>query len=686
MEGKNMGKAIAEKIFVLGVDAMDPRLTKKFLAKGILPNTQKLLAAGAAREDLVLLGGHPTVTPPMWTTLSTGAYPITHGIATYYRKSSKGQEYQDYNLDSHLCKAEQLWNCFVEANKKTLVFFWPGCSWPPTSDSPLLHVVDGTQPGTVNMGVATVDSDTVLMANSQIKELTYQAKAASDIANIPCVETDLHVVETSFDVHDTIGTASLKRIILKDSDGQGMLSDQPFDVVMAPIKEASGWDNAPEGAKEVTMLFGHGMVRRVGLILPNNEGKYDRVAFYKNKHSKEPLYTLQVGQMESNIIDEVIHDDTKYMARRSGRLLNIAEDGSMLKIWFSGALDIANNTLWSPKSLYDTVTASAGYPPIETMLGGGDEQLLRDCMLAQWDVVADWQGKAIHALMEENNYDVVFSHFHSIDGCGHMMMKYLQGTSKLSAEVYENLLEEAYRVADRYIGNYLHLLDEGWTIFLVSDHGQVCPEYEPPKFGDGVSVRLLEELGYTKVLKDENGKELYEIDWANTKAINSDVNIFLNIKGRDSHTLPDGSVIDGIVDPADQYELEEQIITDLYGYKHPLTGKRCISVALRNKDAIHLGMGGPEYGDIIVLLAEGYNYDHADGLSTTYGYGDTSQSPLFIAAGVGIKKGITTSRIIRQADVAPTIAVLGGVRQPAQCEGAPIYQILEHDSIVLVGE
>lgn len=87
-------------------------------------------------------------------------------------------------------------------------------------------------------------------------------------------------------------------------------------------------------------------------------------------------------------------------------------------------------------------------------------------------------------------------------------------------------------------------------------------------------------------------------------------------------------------------------------------------------------MSGPECGDVVYFTAEGYNKIHADSLSTQIGYAGTSVSPIFIAAGPGIKENFVTDRIIRQVDVAPTLAVLGGVRMPAQCEGAPIYQIL----------
>ena len=59
------------------------------------------------------------------------------------------------------------------------------------------------------------------------------------------------------------------------------------------------------------------------------------------------------------------------------------------------------------------------------------------------------------------------------------------------------------------------------------------------------------------------------------------------------------------------------------------------------------------------------------------GVNDTSVTPIFIAAGQGLKKGYKSERIIRQADVTPTVAHMLGVRMPKQCEGAVAYQILE---------
>ena len=191
--------------------------------------------------------------------------------------------------------------------------------------------------------------------------------------------------------------------------------------------------------------------------------------------------------------------------------------------------------------------------------------------------------------------------------------------------------------------------------------------------GNEVRIKSAYIVKCTGCKKDENGNDLPEIDWSKTRAVASrEEHIYINLKGRDP---------EGIVDPADQYELEEEIMTALYGYRDAKTGHRVVSVALRNRDAVLLGQGGPEAGDICYWLAEGYNFDHADCLSTTLGEGDTSVSPIFIASGRGIKQGFYTERIIRQIDFAPTVAVLGGVRMPAQCEGAPAYQILGRGNI-----
>lgn len=133
------------------------------------------------------------------------------------------------------------------------------------------------------------------------------------------------------------------------------------------------------------------------------------------------------------------------------------------------------------------------------------------------------------------------------------------------------------------------------------------------------------------------------------------------------------------MEPADKYKLEEQIISDLYNYRDPITGRRVIGIALRNRDSRIIGLGGSECGDIFFSIEEGYNRLHGDGLTTAQGDYNTSVTPVFIASGEGVKQGYTTKRIIRQVDVAPTVSNILGLRVTKQCEGAPIYQILSEE-------
>ena len=677
-----MRNEISKKQFVLGIDAMDPKLTAKYVKKGLMPNVKKLIELGSCREDLSMLGGHPTVTPPMWTTLACGCWPATHGITDFnYRLRGEelaacGVGLTKYGLDSRLCEAEQLWNVFAEAGKKTLVVHWPGSSWPPSSDNPNLHVIDGLQPGCINMGVAEVEKEFVMVASDKNQGCGFKEKAATD-GNIPCVITDLKVEESKVtDFFALLSTDNKPKpmVILSEKDSGGNLGLAPFDVSFSQIKDADEkWIAAPKDAKEFVMLFSKGLIHHNGLILKNKNGIYDKIALYTNKRQTEPYIILDKNVYTVGVSGKAIRRDETFDVIRNMRLLDLSEDGTSFRMWISAAMDINNDSCWSPKRLYKQSTDKFGYPTPESNLGDGDRRLIVDCMIETWNVSGKWQADVVNNLIEEEDYDVVFSHFHNVDALDHMLSKFMKNrgnniTSVMKETDYQEFMEKIYIQTDNYIGEYKHLLEKGWTIYLVSDHSVVCPEHGTTMLGDfGINIPIMRELGYTYVIKDENGNDTREVDWSKTKAVASSIYVDLNLIGRGDH---------GIVDPKDQYELEEEIITALYNYKHPKTGKRVVSLALRKKDAIILGLGGEGCGDIVMCITDGYNIDHADCLTTTEGCADTTMLPIFIAAGTGIKQGYKTNRYIKQIDLAPTMAALGGVRMPKDCEGAPIYQIM----------
>lgn len=663
----------AKKILVLGVDGMDPRFTKFMLDNGELPNIQTYLNRGAAREDLVMLGGVPTITPPMWTTLATGATPATHGITCFWNQHPDKLDTLVYALDSRECKAEQLWNVFAESGKKTLVWHWPGSSWPPSSDSPNLSVVEGTQPPGIHNGIASVDKQILMTASTSCENLSIE-KAKDVEGGAGCVIEGMELEEES-GITDVSAAESVHYLFSHEEGEASAETLSTCSQYHSPLKPASGWTiDVPKDTKEFTMLTCEGKKRYPCLLLKNESGFYDQVAVYKNKKQPKPWFTAKDGEFINEFIEEIITaDGNKVPAAREASIVKLDRNGNYLEFWFSTALQTnVAPVLWHPQNLYQEIIENVGYVPSTISSCGFYPELIERRTLPSWDYYQKWQAKALMYLIKEHQYEIVFSHIHNVDAIGHHMWRYVKKRSTNnvnSPEIYQEFMKEVYRQTDEYLGNFLPLLDEGWTIFITSDHGLLSPlEDEIPLLGEGFGVNMgvMLDLGYTVLKKDENGKDTKEIDWTKTTAVAPRGNhIYINLKGRNST---------GIVDEKDKYALETKIIDDLYSYR--VDGKRVIKLAIRNKDAVIFGLTGPGCGDIIYFVEEGFNRLHGDSWATTYGVYHTSVSPIFIAAGQGIKEGYKTDRAIHEVDFAPTLAAVAQVRMPAQCEGAPVYQIL----------
>ena len=701
-------KGLTEKVVLLGIDGMDPTFSRRMIDEGKMPNLKKLVEKGAARHDLRMLGANPTITPPMWTTLATGAYPMTHGVEDFNIGMKGELDVNFAGIYSKYVHAEQLWNVTAESGKKTLVWHWPGGAWPPSSDSENLYVVDGTTPGALGFGYAMRDGEVTIIANTNATEPKFVGYAASHTNGYDGDGSDLtpQIVgghnTSKKPYHDELwkefseGIACngyvpkrymdyrLSHLMPGDSN-MDVLKRFPQNVSVSPISEPEGWVNAPEGAKEFTwlQLFGHMPVPC--LILKNEQGVYDSVAVYMAKQMPEPLVVLKKGEYTANVYSVLPKGKSGEMEKvvRNMCLLDCAEDGSYIRLWASTAFSAEDKCVWYPQWIFDKVVGQFG-PPVPTGQGFGGDFDIMDCNFKQWAQAAKWQANGMKYMMQNEGVEVVFSHFHGPDMMGHCYMTWLKdrkdarnplSNSVASEAEIVKLHERTYQITDDYIGEFLPMMDEGWTILLFSDHSLVSRNEENyHEIGDnmGVNIGVMQKLGYTVLQKDENGNDIPEIDWEKTRAVQQRSNsIFINLKGRDRF---------GIVDPADKYELEEQIITDLYGYKDEKTGHRVVSIALHQKDANLLGLGG-EYtsGDIIFFLHDDYCVDHGEGLSTATGYNDTTLSPIFVAAGPGIKEGFEMELFPREVDVAPTAAVLLGVRIPAQCEGSPAYSILSEE-------
>lgn len=92
--------------------------------------------------------------------------------------------------------------------------------------------------------------------------------------------------------------------------------------------------------------------------------------------------------------------------------------------------------------------------------------------LPAWDYAKEWHSKALLGLVEQNDYDAVFTHFHSIDHIGHACWRWAKTRACYGyndEKVYQGFLEEVYLQADKYVAKFMPLMEQGWTLILTSD-------------------------------------------------------------------------------------------------------------------------------------------------------------------------------------------------------------------------
>ena len=71
-------------------------------------------------------------------------------------------------------------------------------------------------------------------------------------------------------------------------------------------------------------------------------------------------------------------------------------------------------------------------------------------MIPIWDRYCRWQSDALQYLIDHENYDVVFSHNHNIDGQMHAIARNLKERdySRYSAETAKAAMERVYEQTD----------------------------------------------------------------------------------------------------------------------------------------------------------------------------------------------------------------------------------------------
>ena len=680
-----------KRAMMIGLDGADPMVCKRLVAEGRMPNLKKILEQGAATAKMNMLGVLPTITPPNWATLATGCYPRTHGVTCFLNHTlGKSLGITELNWDSRRVHAEMIWEAFAAENKKSIMLNY--CeAWPPREESENTIFIDGT--GVVPFLRSSVQFQKVVRMKTEypaMKEIPHVVNQSSS----DCVVFNDQVEK--FGKSDSAAPEGMPMEMSKDDliaamSGNHFKADMPLeseafvikglsaeeaansdstDRLFTPLKDADGWAfEIPEGAKEAVITFNNGLHRRFALITGEN---YDTITIYKNKKNPEAMGSAKIGEWSAPIYDVFNINDNDVKVAYYIRNMKMNEDATDGSFYISHVMNIEDDTYYYPKSvckeLMDAVGPMCYFATIDRYTELGDSMELES-----FDLVNDWHMRATDYLFEANpDWQLFYIHLHSIDLINHHYMEQASEGRDEKWQYYREIIDKIYEINDKYLGTVLKHMDENTVVAICADHAAIPRSVgcENPGIGElsGINAGVFEELGYTSLISVPGIEGMYKIDWANTKAIQHRTShVYVNLKGRDP---------EGIVEPEDYEATVQQIISDMYNYRDPRTGKRVVAFAMTREEMETIGMGGEHCGDIFFQLTRDFGFEHGNSLQcvTNDNY---SLDCLCVLAGMGIKKGETIARPIRNVDIVPTLCHLVGNRMPNQVEGGIIYQALE---------
>jgi predicted AlkP superfamily phosphohydrolase/phosphomutase len=239
------------------------------------------------------------------------------------------------------------------------------------------------------------------------------------------------------------------------------------------------------------------------------------------------------------------------------------------------------------------------------------------------------------------------------------------------AKKYGNTIENIYKDMDKLLAKAMEKTDKDTVLIVMSDHG-----FSPFRRSFNLNTWLKENGYHTLINPFKQGREdlFMNTNWSRTKAYSFGLNsLYINQKGREA---------EGIVKPGPGKEaLVREIAHKLENFRDPKTGERPVLRAYIAKDVYQ----GP-YVDIAPDIIAGYNHGYRTSWAAPLGRipkeivednkekwsGDHCMDPE-VVPGVLLTNRKIKAKSPALYDLTPTILKIFGVEIPKEIKGKPIF-------------
>lgn len=620
-----------KKLVVFGVDGMDPKLLRKYMAEGNMPNLAKL----AERGGFVELGtSNPPQSPVAWSDFTTGQHWGGHGIYDFVHRDPR--QLEPYLSTSRVIEADTtieigskvfalgsggvellregpaFWQDLERAGVPATVVRIPANFPPAKSKSTRSTAGMGTPdllgtPGTFQLFTSDAEAANESMSGGILHHLKFHGQRASASLTGPTDPTS--------------------------ASGEAM--SIPFDVLVDKKRPVA-----------LITIDGQRVVLKVG-----EWTEWLPIAFDPGLLGGEVPGMIRVFLAELDPVVRVYVTPVNIDPRNPA--MPLSEPAS-----YAAELAEGGGLFYTQGMPLDTKALVGGALSDEEALSQAEIALQEEFDLLDY-AVTDFDG------------GLLFFYFSMVDQMSHVYWRGIEPDANEQDRKVAHVIPEVYQKVDAALGRAMEQLGDDVDILVMSDHG-----FGP--YNRKVHLNTwLANRGYLATLPPEQRSKgsLGHIDWDNTQAYGLGLNqLFLNLRGREKN---------GVVDADRREVLLDRIERELLAWRDPDTGQRVVTRVTRPD----VGDFDERAPDLLVGYNLGYRSSDSSALGQVGGEEiddntskwsgdhciDPSHVPGVLLSNRKVRSGVSLT------DITPTILEYFEASPSAKLPGASVFEQSRED-------
>lgn len=472
-----------KKVVILGIDAMDTRITEALMESGRLPNFSRLKASGTYAHLATTV---PSESVVAWSSFSTGMDPGGHGIFDFIMRDENYLPYLSLSEISNAPgkikietrrKGLNFWQVLSSRDVPSYIYFCPN-TFPP--DKVRGRIISGMGVPDITGTMGRFSFYTTRPLNKE--DSTSRGKIISVVPENGVVHAELYGPKRAVS-----GAVTEEKI--------------PFEIVLHPRDESA----------EV-LLQGKRVILKKGVFSQWQGVSFKMGAFYKTRgivkfylKSVLPEFELYVTPVNFDPRNPVF--PISY-PRNYARIL-----AQKVGPYYTQGMP------------YDTWALTEG-------------RLDERAFLELADKIVEENEKILQIGLKEFKGGVFFFYFETLDIIQHMFWRYLDNSHPAyeNDPRYQDTVFKYYEKMDGVLGEILKKIDGDTLLIVLSDHG-----FKSYRKSVHLNRWLLENNYLALKSGATEGGELFEdIDWAKTKAYALGFGgIYVNTRGREIYGIVD---------------------------------------------------------------------------------------------------------------------------------------------------